>query len=64
MKNDLEFVIGLSEKDAIDALKYVGLYRIRVIESNGERFCVTTDYHYDRINLSLKEDKVYIVSRG
>lgn len=64
MKNELEFIIGLSEKDAINALNYVGFYRIRVIESNGEVFGVSMDYHYDRINLSFKEDKVYKASRG
>lgn len=64
MKDEFESIIGLSEDDAKTVLTKMGIKRIRVTERNGERFMVTMDFNMGRVNLSIKDDKVYRASRG
>jgi Flp pilus assembly protein TadD len=50
-------VVGMSEDDAVKAIKDAG-YTSRVVERDGEKFAVTMDLQPDRINLTIRDDTV------
>jgi hypothetical protein len=64
MSKNVDTIIGMTETDAKIALKKMGVKEIRVMEKNGEKFMGACNYRLDRVNLRIKNDVVYNVSRG
>ena len=58
-----KLVIGLSLPAAADILDSFHC-RWRVVENNGEHAVVTTDYRLDRVNLRIKDNRVFEAYRG
>ena len=57
-------VIGLSELDAVAYLTKSGIKSIRIMERNGQFFYGIENLEPNRVNLYIKNDKVYSAKRG
>ena len=62
--DEFDIIIGMTEDDARAYLTSHGIKVVRTMVKNGKLFLGTCDIRVDRVNLRIKDDKVYEFYRG